>query len=218
MKEYKVKKEDLKGEIKDFPIEIVQRMIDYQVEQGNEADVKVFQRKNYSASYLGGFSWDNTVEGFDFWDDVINDKEFYVFFNKYPKDGKLDTEHPKENLHTETSNEPHLIYSYEDYKNSKKDRCLSSKMDSLSEKTTRLMALSLNFNKTKEEEEEYNTSSKEIVNDGKNRNFTTLTHEITDLYFELKNIHDDDIRHEKYELIGRKQCEIEIIKEEFKNK
>ena len=82
----------------------------------------------------------------------------------------------------------------------------------------RYMGLSLNFNKTKEEEEEYNTLSKEITTDGKNRNFTTLTHEITDLYFELKNIHDDDIRHEKYELIGRKQCEIEIIKEEFKNK
>ena len=181
MKEYKVKKEDLIGEIKDFPIEVVQKMVDYQVEQGNKADITVFQIRNYSYISLGGFSWDNTVEGFDFWDDVINDKEFYVFFNKYPKDGKLDTEHPKENLHTETSNEPHLIYSYEDYKNSKKDRCLSSKMDSLSEKTTRLMALSLNFNKTKEEEEEYNTLSKEIVNDGKNRNFTTSTHEITDL-------------------------------------
>ena len=38
MKEYKVKKEDLIGEIKDFPIEVVQKMVDYQVEQGNKAD------------------------------------------------------------------------------------------------------------------------------------------------------------------------------------
>ena len=211
MKEYKVKTEDLIGEIKDFPIEVVQKMVDYQVEQGNKADITEFQIRNYSYISLGGFSWGNTVEGFDFWDDVINDKKFYVFFKKYPK---LELEGVNEHI----LNEPHLLYSYEDYKNGKMDRCLSSKMDGPSEITTRLMTLSLNFNKTKEEEEEYNTLSKEIITDGKNRNFTTLTHEITDLYFELKNIHDDDIRRDKYELIGRKQCKIEIIKEEFKNK
>ena len=40
---YIVKQEDLKGDIKDFPIEIVQKMVDEQVKQGNEADVTVFQ-------------------------------------------------------------------------------------------------------------------------------------------------------------------------------
>lgn len=37
MERYIVKPEELKGEIKDFPIEVVQRMVDYQVEQGNKA-------------------------------------------------------------------------------------------------------------------------------------------------------------------------------------
>ena len=56
-----------------------------QVEQGNKDDINVFQKTDYLPSSSGGFTWDNTVEGFDFWDDVINGKEFDVFFKKYPK-------------------------------------------------------------------------------------------------------------------------------------
>ena len=36
MKEKKVEQSDLIGEIKDFPIEIVQAMVDEQVRQGNK--------------------------------------------------------------------------------------------------------------------------------------------------------------------------------------
>ena len=85
MEEYKVTEEDLIGKLEGFPIEVVQRMVDYQVEQGNKDDINVFQKTNYLPSSSGGFTWDNTVEGFDFWDDVINGKEFDVFFKKYPK-------------------------------------------------------------------------------------------------------------------------------------
>ena len=42
MEKYKVKKEDIIGEIKGSPIEVVQKMVDYQVEQGFKADVSVF--------------------------------------------------------------------------------------------------------------------------------------------------------------------------------
>ena len=34
-KEYKVTEKDLIGQLKGFPIEVVQKMVDYQVEQGN---------------------------------------------------------------------------------------------------------------------------------------------------------------------------------------
>ena len=204
MEGYKVKEEDLIGKIKAFPIEVVQRMVDCQVEQGNEADVTVFQTRNKS-----GFVWYGSEEGEDFWESVIVYMNFDLFFDKYPKEQKKSNE--------KKSNEPHLLYSYEDYKNGKRSPSVNE-TEEFTERMGRYMGLSLNFNKTKEEKEEYNTLSKEIITDGKNRNFTTLTHEITDLYFELKNIHDDDIRRDKYELIGRKQCEIEIIKEEFKNK
>lgn len=85
MEKYKVKKSDLKGDIKDFPIEIVQRMVDYQYEQTGKYNVSLFQDCKTSDKHAGCFTWGNTVEGHLFWSKVINYKEFDVFFKKYPK-------------------------------------------------------------------------------------------------------------------------------------
>ena len=86
MKEYKVKTEDLIGEIKGFPIEVVQKMVDYQVEQGNKADVKVFQECANAGYFKAGFIWCQTVEGMTFWEGVIYSNNFDLFFEKYPKE------------------------------------------------------------------------------------------------------------------------------------
>ena len=43
MEKYKVNEKDLKGDIKDFPIEVVQRMVDCQLEQYNKACIDVLQ-------------------------------------------------------------------------------------------------------------------------------------------------------------------------------
>lgn len=85
MKGKTVEQSDLIGAIKDFPIEVVQKMVDEQVRQGNEADVKVFQRGSSTPASGGGFVWDGAVDGFDFWDEVIKYKNFDLFFSKYPK-------------------------------------------------------------------------------------------------------------------------------------
>lgn len=85
---YKITKSDLKGDIKDFPIEVVQKMVDEQVEQGNKADVEVFQ-KNADAGMDSGFCWSTTYDGYCFWDDVIRGRNFDLFFKKYPKKPKL---------------------------------------------------------------------------------------------------------------------------------
>lgn len=77
---YVVKPEDLKGEIADFPIEVVQKMVDYQVEQGNDADISVFQHYKKRGRYNGGFAWENTEEGSNFWCDVICNGLFDRFF------------------------------------------------------------------------------------------------------------------------------------------
>ncbi len=77
---YKVKQGDLIGDIEGFPIEVVQRMVDCQVEQGYQANVNVFQRNN-----TNGFDWDKTKEGEYFWGNVIMIKDFDLFFRKYPK-------------------------------------------------------------------------------------------------------------------------------------
>lgn len=81
---YKVKQSDLIGDIKDFPIEVVQKMIEEQVAQCNAPDVTVFQNDSNANVEYDGFSWDETKDGSIFWDKVINEHDFDLFFKKYP--------------------------------------------------------------------------------------------------------------------------------------
>lgn len=97
MERYIVKQEDLVGQIEGFPIEVVQRMVDYQVEQGNKANVKIFQEDCRTTDDCGGFWWDKTPEDFDFWEAVIGGKNFDRFFEKYPKENKKVTDSNKAN-------------------------------------------------------------------------------------------------------------------------
>lgn len=83
---YKVKQSDLIREIKNFPIEVVQKMIEEQLSQGNAPDVTVFQNNSNANVEYDGFSWDETEDGSVFWDKVINEHDFDLFFKKYPKD------------------------------------------------------------------------------------------------------------------------------------
>lgn len=86
---FKVDKADLVGDIKDLPIEVVEKMIEEQVKQGNCPNVEVFQKYNRADRKRGGFNWSNTDDGMDFWSNVINDCDFDLFFKKYPKKAKL---------------------------------------------------------------------------------------------------------------------------------
>lgn len=52
---YTVTDNDLKGEIKDFPIEVVQKMVDRRIEQQGIADISVFQ-----GICAAGFDSENT--------------------------------------------------------------------------------------------------------------------------------------------------------------
>jgi len=78
---YKVKEEDLIGEIADLPIEVVQAMVNEQEQQGNKADVTAFQKCKLANKCNGGFNWEDS----DFWYSVIHDKDFDLFFKKYMK-------------------------------------------------------------------------------------------------------------------------------------
>lgn len=73
-----------RGELKGFPVEIVEKMLDKQEEQGNKRDVKVFEKERAASSWRG-FYWNDTAEGYDFWKNVIENKNFNLYFNKYPK-------------------------------------------------------------------------------------------------------------------------------------
>ena len=83
---YKVKQSDIKGAIKDFPIEVVQKMVERHIEQDGNANIE-FKDK---FDVLGYFTWKDTIEGVDFWSEVIDYKNFDLFFERYPKSG-----HPK---------------------------------------------------------------------------------------------------------------------------
>lgn len=77
-----------KGQIKDFPEEVVEKMLYYQRKQGNPRDVSVFE-KNVQKNKMGlGFTWNDTPEGRNFWEEVIDHKNFDLFFQKYPKQEK----------------------------------------------------------------------------------------------------------------------------------
>ena len=74
-----------KGKIKNFPKEIVEKMLERQVEQDNKRDVTVFEECRIAAKEQGGFTWGDTLENHHFWNDVIIYEKFHVFFEKYPK-------------------------------------------------------------------------------------------------------------------------------------
>lgn len=66
-----------KGELEGFPDEVVEKMLEY---QRNKRDVTVFEKNCKS-----GFDWDRTPEKYNFWCDVIINRNFNLFFEKYPK-------------------------------------------------------------------------------------------------------------------------------------
>jgi hypothetical protein len=83
---YEVRCSDLKGDIADFPIEVVQRMVDLSNEQerwAEELGMVTFQTNVYSSGN-NGFNWSQSSEGLDFWHRVIAKKDFKAFFKMYP--------------------------------------------------------------------------------------------------------------------------------------
>ena len=81
-----------KGEIEDFPPEVVELMLQRQFEQTGKRDVSVFEANNQARKSNNGFTWSDTIEDHDFWCDVILNKEFHVFFEKYPKQSLINSQ------------------------------------------------------------------------------------------------------------------------------
>ena len=84
---YKVTEKDLKGQIGNFPIEVVQKMIERCEDENESNGLEKLQKDK-----LDAFIWLNTPEGVDFWAQVICDENFDVFFEKYPKEEIADNE------------------------------------------------------------------------------------------------------------------------------
>lgn len=46
---------------------ITDKMMFYQKEQGNIPNLDIFLKESSASRYYGGFSWDYTEEGFNYW-------------------------------------------------------------------------------------------------------------------------------------------------------
>ena len=88
MKGTTVEQSDLVGRLECFPIEVVQKMVNEQVRQGNKADVLLFQKRVYATRVCGGFDWDRSLIGLKFWMNVLLNEKFDTFFQKYQKNEK----------------------------------------------------------------------------------------------------------------------------------
>lgn len=72
-------------QFEELPIEVQEKMMDYQEIQGNKRDPDKFRPYLDTDKDDGGFDWDKTPEGIDFWEAILNDNELEVFWNEYPK-------------------------------------------------------------------------------------------------------------------------------------
>lgn len=62
--------------IKHFSSEVVKLMLQRQYEQQGIRDITVFQRDEFANASEGGFDWDDTPEGGEFWIEVILKEKF----------------------------------------------------------------------------------------------------------------------------------------------
>ena len=68
-----------------LPKEILEKMCDNQVAQGNLRNPEVFKRSRFSHLLQGGFNWEESPEKCDFWSQVLDFDNHDLFYQKYPK-------------------------------------------------------------------------------------------------------------------------------------
>ena len=78
---------DFDGTIKGFPREVVAMMMAEQWNQGNPPNLEVFENYAQNSRGDGGFNWNLSPEGEGFWIQVIDDENWALFYEKYPKEG-----------------------------------------------------------------------------------------------------------------------------------
>jgi len=73
------------GGILGFPMPVIEAMLREQVRQGNNSRIDIFKVSKSTGKNGGGFKWEETQQGRNFWGRVINLNNFDVFFEKYPE-------------------------------------------------------------------------------------------------------------------------------------
>lgn len=83
-KTLKISKDDIRGAIEGFLLEVVQKMIDLTIKEEHtdvEGALKILCKTPWN-----GFTWAETDEGNLFWYKVIDHHEWWRFYERYPVD------------------------------------------------------------------------------------------------------------------------------------
>ena len=78
----KINNDDICGELKGFPLEVVQKMVELTMKERHicpEEALKVLRKASWN-----GFTWSETDEGSLFWYKVIDHHEWWRFYERYP--------------------------------------------------------------------------------------------------------------------------------------
>lgn len=97
-----VEESDCKMDLFGFPIDVVKEMLVRQYDQTKKVDIRIFQQDNSADAEQGGFMWVDTDERVDFWYEVIENKDFDLFYTIFPKNN------PTNNLINKDENETKL--------------------------------------------------------------------------------------------------------------
>lgn len=81
-----------KGQLANFPVELIEIMLKRQKEQGNPRNVTVFQEDIWASTSEGGFDWMKTPEGHKNWEIAIVNGNFDPILN-HPANLKVVTNH-----------------------------------------------------------------------------------------------------------------------------
>lgn len=80
-----------KGQLEGFPEHIVELMLKRQKEQAGRRNIKVFEKDITQSCNGNGFTWSETPEGHEYWEEVIRNRQFNYPFPKVSTPGKVDT-------------------------------------------------------------------------------------------------------------------------------
>lgn len=97
MSEFDLKEKDLTGQLKGYPLEVVELMLKEQVNQKNYLSLEIFKVDIEATQEYGGFDWGESEDGLEFWTQVIRYRNFNKFFEKYPR--KREIFYTKEKKH-----------------------------------------------------------------------------------------------------------------------
>lgn len=68
------------GELRGIPMEIIERMLECQYELTGGASLESFE-----VSSNNSFNFSRTIEGRDFWNNVLVERKYRIFFDRYPE-------------------------------------------------------------------------------------------------------------------------------------